>query len=82
MSVFKFYKLLRLMDINEQLRITKRGIAVVPFGQISITESVWEEMERSMCGCKLSQNDYVSFLEIGAGFLHCGTGKRSQGIWL
>lgn len=41
-NVFKccISKLLRLMDINKQLRITKRGRALVPFCQISMIQSV------------------------------------------
>ena len=63
MNVFKFWisKLLRLMDINKQVRITKKGIVIMPFGQIIIIENVWEEMERNMCGYKFSQSDYIKF---------------------
>lgn len=61
MNVFKFWtsKLLRLMDINKQVRITKRGIVIVAFGQIIIIENVWEEKEKNMCGYKFSQNNYI-----------------------
>lgn len=49
------------MDINKQVRITKKGIVIMPFGQIIIIENVWEEMERNMCGYKFSQSDYIKF---------------------
>lgn len=50
MNVFTFWisKLLRLIDINKQLETTKKGIQIVPLGQMSHNGECLGK-EREMC---------------------------------